>query len=144
MLLQFILTNCRVESMNARALTAPPNSTTSLVRGLVQRAKTASRSIDTTRTISKIRRFSENKGVLPVIPRLVFFILVAGLSIFVVAFAVLMAFYALVTGLGDLVAARALLWTAMACLVVAAVDLVLLVGALGLQATQQQPRQRGE
>jgi hypothetical protein len=79
-----------------------------------------------------------------VIPRVVFFVLVAGLSIFVVAFAVLMAFYALVTGLGDLVAARALLWTAMACLILAAVDLLLLVGALGLQAMQHQPQQRGD
>ena len=68
------------------------------------------------------------------IPRFVFFILVAGLSIFVVAFAVLMAFYALVTEMGDLVAARALLWTAVGCLILAVINVLLLVGALGLQA----------
>jgi hypothetical protein len=79
-----------------------------------------------------------------VIPRAVVFILVAGLSIFVVAFAVLMAFYALVTGLGDAFAAKALLWTAMACLMLAVTNLLLLVGVLGLQALQRHEDERRE
>jgi hypothetical protein len=53
-----------------------------------------------------------------------------------VAFAVLMAFYALVSALGDVDGARTLLWAAIATLLLLVIDLVLLVGSLGLKALQ--------
>ena len=78
------------------------------------------------------------------LPQRVFVVLVGGLAILVVAFAVLMAFYALVSALGDALAARALLWTAMGCLALAASDLVLLVGALGLEKLQRREDESGD
>jgi hypothetical protein len=69
-----------------------------------------------------------------VVPRLILAVLVCGLAIFIVAFAVLMAFYALVTALGDTYGAMIVLRTAVGTLVVLLVNLLLLVGALGLAA----------
>jgi hypothetical protein len=74
--------------------------------------------------------------VRPVIPRRVFAVLVGGLMILIVAVAMLMAFHTLVSALGDEPAARALLWTAVGCLILALTNLVLLVAALGVQALQ--------
>lgn len=80
----------------------------------------------------------------PVIPQRVFIALVGGLAILVVAFAVLMGFYALIGALGDAPAARALLWAATSCLILLVMDLVLLVGALGVQTLQQNDEDESE
>ncbi len=56
------------------------------------------------------------------------------LPILVVSFAVLMGGSALARATEDMVAARALQWIAIGLLILTVVDLVLLVGVLGLKA----------
>jgi hypothetical protein len=90
--------------------------------------------IDRTGTFTRIRKSRVTLWVAAVISRRVFTVLVGGLAVLVVAFAVLMAFYLLISALGDAAASRAILWTAVGCLVFLVADLVLLVGALGLQS----------
>ena len=68
------------------------------------------------------------------LPRSVFTILVFALPILVVSFAVLMGGSALARATDDLPAASALQWIALGLLMLTVVDLVLLVGALGLKA----------
>jgi hypothetical protein len=62
--------------------------------------------------------------------------LVTGLAVLVVAFAVLMAFQMIFFALGDAFAVRILSGIAVACLVLLVVDVLLLVGVLGMQAVQ--------
>jgi hypothetical protein len=79
-----------------------------------------------------------------VIPRRIFHVLVGAAAVLVVAFTMLMAFFLLVRSLGDETAARALLWTAVACLILTVTDLFLLVLALGLKAIQDDDSPSGE
>ncbi len=65
-------------------------------------------------------------------------VLVAGLTVSIVAFAVLMAFQAIFSALGDVAAARILFGIAIACLILLAVDVLLLVGVLGMLAVRDQ------
>ena len=67
-------------------------------------------------------------------------VLVGGFALLLVAFAVIMAFYALIVSLGDAPAGKVLFWIAMGALILLITDVVLLVGALGLRAVQQQDR----
>ena len=94
--------------------------------------------IDTFRITRKTGVFGENAehGGVSVIPQRVFTILASALAILLVAFAVLMAFYSLFLGLGDGPSSRVLLWAAMTCLILAVIDLVVLVCALGLNASE--------
>ena len=69
-----------------------------------------------------------------VVPRVFFSCLVYGWAVLTVAFAVLMGAESLARGTGDLVAAQGLWWAAMVCLIGVAVDLVLLVGVLGVES----------
>ena len=68
------------------------------------------------------------------LPRPILTILVFSLPILVVSFAVLMGGSALARATEDLAAAQALQWVAIGLLILTVVDLVLLVGALGLKA----------
>ena len=68
------------------------------------------------------------------LPRPILTILVFALPILVVAFAVLMGGSALARATQDLAAARALQWIGAGLLMLTVVDLVMLVGALGLKA----------
>ena len=68
------------------------------------------------------------------IPRRVLLILVFGLAVLIVVFAVVMAFYALVSALGDTSAAQLLLGIGISCLMLLVADLILLVGCLGINA----------
>ena len=72
------------------------------------------------------------------VPRPVLTLLVFGLVLLLVAFAVLMAFYALVSAMGDPKGATALLWAANTCLVLLVIDMVLLLAALGLKALDKE------
>lgn len=79
------------------------------------------------------------------IPRLAFQILVGALVLLIVAFAVLMGGYALAQATGDATAAAVLWWVAIGCLLLTAVDLILLVGALGVaMITPPPPRPSAE
>jgi hypothetical protein len=73
-----------------------------------------------------------------VIPRTVLTILVFALPLLVVAFGVLMAGAALAQATQDELAAGILRWIAMGVLMLAAVDMILLVGVLGLKALRDQ------
>jgi hypothetical protein len=64
----------------------------------------------------------------------VLLLLVGGLPVLVVAFAVLMAGEALARATQDAAGARVLLWIAMGVLMLLATDVLLLVGALGINA----------
>ncbi len=68
------------------------------------------------------------------LPRSVLTTLVFALPILVVSFAVLMGGSALARATDDLAAARALQWIGVGILMLTVVDLVLLVGVLGLRA----------
>lgn len=68
-------------------------------------------------------------------------VLLAVLTILLVAFAVTMAFYGLIINLGDAPAARVLFWVAMGQLMALLADLVILVIALAVIALNE-PRDR--
>lgn len=78
------------------------------------------------------------------VPRRFIAILVGALAFLLVTFAVLMAFHLLVQTLGDAQAARALLWTAVGCLVLLVIDLLLLVITLGVHALRNDDTLPGE
>ncbi len=69
-------------------------------------------------------------------------ILVAGFAILGVAFAVLLAVSQLVAALGDVLGATVLRWIACGCGILVAIDLVLLLVSLGLNAMEDTPSQR--
>jgi hypothetical protein len=69
-----------------------------------------------------------------VIPRPVLTILVFALPLLVVAFSVLMGGSALASATEDMSGAQALRWVAIGVLMLTVVDIVLLVGVLGLNA----------
>jgi hypothetical protein len=96
--------------------------------------------IDSFRENSETRKLGLDNRDNKLVPRRIFAVLVSGLAIFIVAFAVLMAFYALVSALGDSPGALVLLRSAVATLVLLLVDLLLLVGALGLAAVGKHQR----
>jgi len=66
--------------------------------------------------------------------RKVLIVLVIALPLLLVAFSVVMAFYAIVQAGQDAVAANALWWIAMGILLLGTIDLVAIVGVLGIQA----------
>ena len=68
------------------------------------------------------------------IPRSILTMLVFALPLLVVAFSVLMGGSALASATGDLSGAKALRWVAIGVLLLGVVDMVLLVGVLGLNA----------
>ncbi len=68
------------------------------------------------------------------IPRSILAILVFALPLLVVAFAVVLGGAALARATLDLAGAEVLHWIAMSMLMLAAVDLILLVGVLGIHA----------
>jgi hypothetical protein len=76
-----------------------------------------------------------------VISRRAVTVLVAGFATLGVAFSLLMAAANLVAALGDAFGATVLGWVAFGCGILVALDLVLLVVALGLIAIDQAPRQ---
>jgi len=67
-------------------------------------------------------------------------ILVAGFTSLGVAFSLLLAVSMLVAALGDALGATVLRWVACGCGILLAIDLVLLVVALGLKAIDECPR----
>jgi len=69
-----------------------------------------------------------------VIPRPFVTVLVFGLPVLVVAFAILMGEAALIESLGDAPAATVLRWIAAAAVMLLAADALLLVGVLGLES----------
>ena len=71
------------------------------------------------------------------IPRRLLTTLVFALPILVTGFAVMLGAALLAQGLGDLAGARGLFWTAMGALILLVIDVLLLVGALGLMALDQ-------
>jgi len=71
------------------------------------------------------------------IPRRLLATLVFGLPVLVVGFAVIAGAGLLAQGLGDAEGARALYWIAMGALIAMVVDVLLLVGVLGLMALDQ-------
>ena len=68
------------------------------------------------------------------VPRRMLVVLVLGLPVLIVAFAVVMGGWGLAQGLGDPNGAAALRWIAMACLMLLVADGLLLLTALGLNA----------
>ena len=74
------------------------------------------------------------------ISRRVITVLVAGFTSLGVAFSLLLAGSLLVEGLGDALGAMVLRWVAWGCGILLAIDLVLLVVALGLNAIDEAPR----
>ncbi len=75
------------------------------------------------------------------ISRRVVTILIAGFAILGVAFSLLMAVSMLVAALGDVLGATVLRWVACGCGILLALDMVLLLVALGLKAIDEGPRQ---
>jgi hypothetical protein len=71
------------------------------------------------------------------IPRRLLTTLVFALPILVPGFAVILGAALLAQGLGDVAGARGLFWTAMAALIALVIDVLLLVGVLGLLALDQ-------
>lgn len=71
-------------------------------------------------------------------PRRLLSLLVFGLPVLVVAFGVVMGGQALAAALQDASAARLLLGVAVGCLLLICIDIVLLVGWLGMQAWHAQ------
>jgi hypothetical protein len=72
--------------------------------------------------------------IVHVIPRPLLVALVFSLPILVVTFAVILGAASLAEALGDAAGAKALFWVAMGALIVLVIDVLLLVGALGIQA----------
>jgi hypothetical protein len=70
--------------------------------------------------------------------RRVLLVLVFTQFVLLVAFAVLVAGYALAAATSDATGATVLWWIAMGCLIMVAVDVLLLVGVLGIAALVQQ------
>ena len=68
------------------------------------------------------------------IPRRLLSTLVLGVPVLVTSFAVISGAALLARGLGDLAGARGLFWAAMGALIALVVDVLLLVGVLGLMA----------
>ena len=68
------------------------------------------------------------------IPRPLLLVLVYGLPVLVVAFAVILGAASLAQAMGDAAGGRALVWVATAALILLIIDVLLLVGALGLAA----------
>ena len=66
-------------------------------------------------------------------------VLVAGFASLGVAFSLLLASSMLVAGLGDPLGATVLRWVAFGCGILVAIDLILLVVALGLKAIEDGP-----
>ena len=77
------------------------------------------------------------------IPRRLLATLVFGLPVLVVSFAVIACGALLAQGLGDTAGSRGLLWVAIGALLALVIDVVLLVGVLGLMALDQ-PHDRDE
>jgi hypothetical protein len=75
-----------------------------------------------------------------VVPKPVLTVLVYALPILVVAYGVLMGGATLAGAVQDAAAAVALKWIAAGCLLILVMDLVLLVGALGVNALARQDR----
>jgi hypothetical protein len=75
------------------------------------------------------------------IPRRLLATLVFGLPVLVVSFAVIASAALLAQGLGDVAGARGLFWAAMGALLAIVVDMLLLVGVLGLMALDHTPDQ---
>jgi hypothetical protein len=71
-----------------------------------------------------------------VIPRRVFAVLTTLLAVFAVATCIFVGFQTVLASLGDSAAARVGLWISRFCVAMLAVDVVLLVGALGWNAMQ--------
>lgn len=71
-----------------------------------------------------------------VISRRVFGVLTTILIVLTVASAVLLTVQALLAALGDVRGAKVVLWIGLACLILLAIDVLLLVGALGVAAMQ--------
>jgi hypothetical protein len=78
-----------------------------------------------------------------VIPRSVLLTLVFALPLLVVTFAVAMGGHALAQATSDAAGAQGLWWVAMGCLMLTCVDLVLLIGVLGIRSLGQ-PDDRNE
>ena len=81
------------------------------------------------------------------IPRRLLATLVLGLPVLVVGFAVIACAALLAQGLGDVAGARGLFWAAMGTLIALVVDVLLLIGVLGLMALDEphdQPHDRDE
>lgn len=70
--------------------------------------------------------------------RRVLLVLVFAQFVLLVAFAVLVAGYALAAATNDILGATVLWWIAMGCLIMVVVDVLLLVGVLGVAALVQQ------
>ncbi|MFN0020158.1 MAG: hypothetical protein ACKVP0_18005 [Pirellulaceae bacterium] len=70
------------------------------------------------------------------VPRRILTVLVLGLPVLLVAFAVVMGGWGLAQGMGDPAGATALRWIGVACLMLLVIDVVLLVMALGLNAIE--------
>lgn len=77
------------------------------------------------------------------IPRRLLATLVFGLPVLVVSFAVIACAALLAQGLGDAAGARGLYWVAVGALLALLIDIVLLVGVLGLLALAE-PHDRDE
>ena len=71
------------------------------------------------------------------IPRWMLTTLVFGLPILVVTFGVVVGASALATALGDVGGAKGLFWVGIVAVILLVVDVLLLVGALGVQAMER-------
>ena len=74
------------------------------------------------------------------VPKPVLTVLVFALPILIVGYGVLMGGYALAQALQDQVAALVLRWVAAGCLILLVIDLILLVGSLGVNALAERER----
>lgn len=88
----------------------------------------------------KIRRFGQTFPGVFVVPKPVLTVFVFALPILIVAYGVLMGGYALAQALQDPVASIALRWIAGSCLILLVIDLILLVGSLGVNALAERER----
>jgi hypothetical protein len=77
-----------------------------------------------------------------VIPRPVLAILVFALPLLIVTFAVVLGVSALTQAMQDEAGARALRWISVGVMTLAVIDILLLVGALGLQALSRGDQER--
>jgi hypothetical protein len=77
-----------------------------------------------------------------VVPRKIVAVLVMALPVLITTFAVLMAGQLLAGGIGDAGAQRALRGVAIGVLALVSVDLVLLIGALGVNSLERRDRHR--
>ena len=94
--------------------------------------------VDTRPDIRKIGESAQTITSHTVIPKRLFTILVFALPVLIVAFSAVMGAQALSRALADAPGARALDWAGLALLLLLIVDVVLLVGALGLNALADQ------